>query len=75
MRGLISSGDLVSVVPRGTREPQKGEIVLCKVNGRQYLHLIKGVGQGRYLIGNNVGGVNGWTSLSNIYGFCTDVRP
>jgi SOS-response transcriptional repressor LexA len=33
MEGLISSGQLVTVEPRGARMPQKGDIVLCKVKG------------------------------------------
>lgn len=75
MRGLIESGALVTVEPRATRAPAKGDIVLCKVNGQQYLHLVKAEGSGsRYLIGNNRGGINGWTSLEQIYGFCTKVE-
>lgn len=74
MEGLISSGDLVTVVPR-YRTPRKGDIVLCKVKGKQYLHLIKATGPGeRYMIGNNRGKLNGWTPLSQIYGFCTKVE-
>lgn len=65
MKPLINSGDLVGIEPiSGPLE--KGDIVLCKVNGRQYLHLIKAVRGSDYLIGNNHGGINGWTS--GIYG-------
>lgn len=73
MVGRINSGDLVTVEPLGESLPQKDEIVLCKVNGQQYLHLVKGVADGRYLIGNNRGGTNGWTPLKNIYGRCIKV--
>ncbi|MBC8738512.1 hypothetical protein F6X40_17200 [Paraburkholderia sp. UCT31] len=74
MEGLISSGSLVTVEPRGIRIPQKGDIVLCKVAGQQYLHIVKDAdGQGSYLIGNNRGGMNGWTSLNEIFGFCVDI--
>jgi hypothetical protein len=76
MAGLISSGDLVTVQPRGSRVPAKGDIVLCKVNGNQYLHLVKAVGSdGRFQIGSNRGTINGWTPLEQIYGFCTKVEP
>lgn len=65
MKPLINSGDLVGIEPvSGPLE--KGDIVLCKVNGRQYLHLIKGIRGSQYLIGNNHDKINGWTS--NIYG-------
>jgi hypothetical protein len=40
--------------------------VLCKINGNQYLHLVKAVQGDRVLSGNNRGGVNGWTS--QVYG-------
>lgn len=76
MAGLISSGDLVTVEPRGARMPEKGDIVLCKVNGSHFLHLVKAVGaDGRFQIGSNRGRINGWTPLEHIYGFCIRVEP
>jgi hypothetical protein len=51
-----------------------GDIVLVRVNGRVYLHLIKAVGGGRFLIGNNKGGVNGWVGPNAIYGVATAVE-
>ena len=66
---LINSGDLVSIDP--SLKIEKGDIVLCKVNGRQYLHLVKGIKGSQYLIGNNKGGINGWTS--QIYGKVVNV--
>jgi hypothetical protein len=75
MKGKIASGQLVTVAPVGDRVPDKGDIVLCKVNGHQYLHLIKASQGNRYQIGNNVGGINGWITLGAIYGICTAVEP
>lgn len=70
MAGLIESGQLVTVVPRANRVPAKGDVVLCKVKGRQYLHLVKAVDHKKgVLIGNNRGDENGWTSLAQVYGF------
>jgi hypothetical protein len=74
MKGKVESGQLVTVEPLGDTELQKGMIVLCKVKGNQYLHLIKAIQGPRYQIGNNKGGINGWTSLSCIYGICTKVE-
>lgn len=68
MSGKIESGQLVTVQPVGNTLLKKGDIVLCKVNGRHYLHLIKSIKFNRYLIGNNKGGVNGWIDKSNIFG-------
>jgi len=75
MVGLVESGQLVTVAPLGTRLPEKHDIVLCKVNGKQYLHLVKAVNTGRYQIGNNRGGINGWISLSQVFGRCIKVEP
>lgn len=70
MSPKIESGQLVTVEPCETFV--KGDIVLCKVNGKQYLHLVKGVQGDRYLIGNNKGKINGWTSA--VYGKCVKVE-
>ena len=68
MKGRIESGQLCTVEPLGDRVPAVGEIVLCKVNGTQYLHLVKAVQGSRFLIGNNRGGTNGWIGMNAIYG-------
>lgn len=73
MKGKITSGQLVTVEPIKERELQKGDIVLCKVNGSQYLHLIKAIQGERFQIGNNIGRINGWITLNSIYGICTSV--
>jgi hypothetical protein len=74
MSGKISSGQQVTVVPASSYLVQVGDIVLCTVAGRHYLHLVKAVDiHGSYLIGNNQGKINGWTSENKIYGICVDV--
>lgn len=65
MNPKIKSGDLVTVSP-DISDLKKGDIVLCKVKGNQYLHLITGIDGKRYQISNNKGRVNGWTQ--QIYG-------
>ena len=75
MKGKIDSGQLCTVVP--VADPatlEVGDIVLCKVNGQQYLHLIKAIQGPRFQIGNNRGGVNGWISAGGIYGLCIRVE-
>ena len=74
MKGKIDSGQLVTVEPILGRKLQKGDIVLCKVNGSQYLHLIKAIQGGRYQIGNNIGRINGWININSIFGICTSVH-
>lgn len=74
MAGKIESGQLCTVEPASG--PLKvGDIVLCKVKGREYLHLIKAIQGHRYQIGNNRGGINGWISRGGIYGKCIRVEP
>lgn len=72
---LIKSGELVTVrkfVDADFDMLKKGDIVLCKVNGKQYLHKVYSVAGNRAQIGNNKGHVNGWTSA--IYGIVTGVE-
>src|SRR5215469_11838170 len=73
MKGKIKSGQLVTVEPIGTRQLQKGDIVLCKVSGSQYLHLIKAIQGERYQIGNNIGRINGWVGIGAIYGISMEI--
>lgn len=69
MRPRIESGDLCTVVPvEAVPALRVGDVVLCRVRGADYLHLIKAVRDDRYLIGNNRGGVSGWVGLHSIYG-------
>ena len=74
MAGKIESGQLCTVVPVDPAHVKVGDIVLCKVNGRQYLHLVKAIQGSRFQIGNNRGRINGWVSAKSIYGRCTQVE-
>lgn len=68
MTGRVESGQLCTVAPADAGTLAVGDVVLCKVNGREYLHLIRAVRGGQFQIGNNHGGVNGWVSARGIYG-------
>ena len=67
MSGKIESGQLCTVEPIKNLI-EKNDVVLCKVSGKEYLHLVKDVHGERYLIGNNKGGLNGWVSKNSIFG-------
>jgi hypothetical protein len=73
MSGRIDSGQLVAVAPVGDHILKAGDIVLCKVNGVHYLHLVKAISGDRVQIGNNKGRINGWTSRRNIFGIVTEI--
>jgi len=75
MAGKIESGQLCTVEPLKTQALKAGEIVLCSVRGNQYLHLVKALRHDQAQIGNNRGGINGWTPLTHVYGRCIRVDP
>lgn len=83
MKPIIFDKQEVTITPiskleKGIESIQTGDAVLCKVNGRQMLHLvsaIKGVLSNKeekntlqFQISNNRGHVNGWCSSKHIYG-------
>jgi hypothetical protein len=74
MSGKIESGQLCTVVPVDPATLHVGDIVLCKVHGAEYLHLVKAIQGGRYQIGNNRGRINGWVSGNAIFGRCVRVE-
>lgn len=75
MRGRIESGQLCTVAPILNQVLKPGDVVLCRVKGRDYLHLIRAQSGNRFQIGNNRGGINGWITAQSIYGKCTQVAP
>ena len=75
MSPKIESGQLCTVVPVDPSSLEVGDIVLCKVKGSEFLHLIKAIQGKRYQIGNNRGGINGWVSSGAIFGRLQSVEP
>ena len=73
MKGKVNDGDLVTVEPCKAEALAVGDIVLVRVKGHDYLHLIKAINQNRFLIGNNRGGLNGWVGHNCIYGKATKI--
>ena len=68
MKGRIESGHLCTVAPVDCSTLSVGDIVLCKVRGAEYLHLVKAISGERFQIGNNRGGINGWIGANGIFG-------
>lgn len=70
MEPRIKSGAFCTVKPiLNINELTVNDVVLCKVNGNQYLHLISSIdSKGRFQISNNKGFVNGWINQNSIYG-------
>lgn len=67
MTPIISSGQKHKLAPTKLKDVNVGDIVFCKVKGNYYTHLVKAKNDARgCLIGNNKGGINGWTK--QVYG-------
>jgi hypothetical protein len=74
MKGRIESGQLCTVAPVDPAMLEVDDIVLCKVESNEYLHIVKDIRDGRYQIGNNQGFINGWIGPEQIYGRCIRVE-
>lgn len=70
MSGRVEHRQLCTVAPiKDDTTIEVGDIVLCKVKGKQYLHLVQAIkGKEQYGIGNNKGHFNGWIGRNKIYG-------
>ena len=65
----LMSGEAVIMEPvTEETELHKGDIVLAKVKGHFYCHLISSIRGDSYQISNNHKHVNGWVSKNGIYG-------
>ena len=74
MSGKVESGQLCTVAPVDPRTLEVGDIVLCKVRGQEYLHLVKAIQGPRFQIGNNRGRINGWVTAGAIFGKCVRIE-
>ena len=72
---LIRSRQLVTVAPVDPAKVEVRDIVLARVAGTTYLHLVSAVDArgGRVQVSNNRGRINGWTTHARLYGICTAV--
>lgn len=75
MTPKIRSGQLCTVEPVEPGTLAVDDIVLCRVGRAEYLHLVKAIRDGRFLIGNNRGGTNGWIGPQAIFGRLVRVEP
>ncbi len=75
MKGKVNDGDLVTLEPVDVATLRSGDIVLVRVHGTDYLHLVTAVDGERYQIGNNRGGINGWVRAGSVYGRAVRVEP
>lgn len=74
MSPKIESEQLCTVSPADPESTEVGYIVLCKVNGNQYLHLVKAINGKRFQIGKNRVLINSWIPANSIYGRLAKVK-
>jgi hypothetical protein len=75
MTGRIESGQLCTVTPVDPSTLKVGDIVLCRVRGNEYLHLVRAIDGARFQIANNRGFINGWIGADAVFGKCIRVEP
>ncbi len=75
MAGRINNGDLVTLAPCRTEELMVGDIVLVRIQGKRFAHVvlpgILSIEGERLLIGTHQGRVDGWVDRGEIYGIAT----
>ncbi|MBC6456502.1 S26 family signal peptidase [Actinomadura sp. HBU206391] len=73
---LIGSRELVTVAPVDPTRIEVGDIVLARVAGSVYLHLVSALdpARRRVQISNNRGRINGWTGFDRVFGICLAVE-
>ncbi|MFE3947738.1 S26 family signal peptidase [Streptomyces sp. NPDC059118] len=72
---LIRSRQQVVVAPADPSKLEVGDIVLARVAGTVYLHLVSSLdpARKRVQISNNRGRVNGWTGHDRVFGICVAI--
>ena len=68
MRGRIESGDLVTLAPVAPSDVRVDDIVLVRWKGNYLLHLIREIRGDEFVIGNNLGRINGTVKGTDIRG-------
>lgn len=63
----------MTVAPVDPTKLEVGDIVLARVAGTTYLHLVSAIEGDRVQISNNRGRVNGWTNQARVFGICVAV--
>jgi hypothetical protein len=74
MRGRIESGQLVTIAPSTAGDVKVDDVVFIRWKGNFILHIVKDIQDGRLLIGNNLGKINGWADSTEVVGIVTSVE-
>lgn len=74
MRGRIESGQLVTLAPVTGSDIYVGDVILVQWKNNYLLHLVLRIERDQFLIGNNLGKVNGWVPPTALCGKVTAVE-
>ncbi len=74
MRGRIESGQLVTISPIAADAVKVDDVVFIRWKGNYILHIVKEVSDDGFLIGNNIGKINGWANRNDVLGVVTAVE-
>lgn len=74
MRDRIETGQLVTITPVIPEDVSVDDVVFIRWKGNYILHIVKAVGDDGFLIGNNIGKINGWASAEDLLGVVTSIR-
>ena len=73
MRGRIESGQQVTIEPVTPEDVNIDDVVFIRWKGNYILHIVKEIGDAGFLIGNNIGKINGWAERGDVLGVVTAV--
>lgn len=73
MTPRIKSRQEITIAAVDVEGLKVGDVVLARVSGRYYIHLISAIDGDRVQISNNHGHVNGWTHKTKVFGKVIDV--
>ena len=73
MRGCIESGQLVTIAPVAADAVNVDDVVFIRWKGNYILHIVKEIGDDGFLIGNNIGKINGCAAPDDVLGVVTAV--
>ena len=73
MRGRIESGQLVTIAPVNPDDVRVDDVVFIRWKGNYILHIVREIGEDGFLIGNNLGKINGRAARGDVLGIVTAV--
>ena len=78
MGGIIADSNKVTLAPCDSAHIQLGDVVLARVQGKRYrhivLHQIHAIEAGRLLVGGSVGRLDGWISAEDVFGRVVEIE-